>query len=95
MHTEGEQKYCISHILKNIMVRPPSPPFSLFLACVVVGMFFFFHLAYSISNLNLNFHLLFFCFFGARHDTIIVWRVDMHEPDDVALHQYDTQRPHD
>ena len=23
MHTEGEQKYCISHILKNIKVRPP------------------------------------------------------------------------
>jgi hypothetical protein len=28
MHTEGEQKFCISHILKNIKARsPPASPF--------------------------------------------------------------------
>jgi hypothetical protein len=38
MHTEGEQKFCISHILKNIKARPPTPLLS---SCYLILLAFF------------------------------------------------------
>jgi hypothetical protein len=88
MHTEGEQKYCISHILQNIKARPPTSPF------LGLGICFSLLSACSLVQLSTCVSIpQFFCFFGARHYTITVEHVGMHEPYDVSLRQYDSQRP--
>ncbi len=50
MHTEGEQKYCISHILKNIKVHSPSfaPSYFFNLFHVVILLLLMFHLFLSV-----------------------------------------------
>ena len=46
MHTEGEQKYCISHILKNIKVHSPSFAPLIFFQLVSCCKFTFIDVAY-------------------------------------------------
>jgi hypothetical protein len=61
MHTEGEQKFCISHILKNIKARPPSH-FSLHFLVSWTGCTLQYFVAFNAVHFSVvNFLQFYFC----------------------------------